>query len=45
MARPSFVNRHDELDLLRSRFERETSELVVIHGRRRLEKRTRRWRV
>ncbi|MFC6863082.1 ATP-binding protein [Halomicroarcula sp. GCM10025817] len=38
MSRPSFVNRHDELDLLRSRFESETAELVVIYGRRRLGK-------
>ncbi|ELZ40032.1 ATPase (AAA+ superfamily) protein [Halorubrum californiense DSM 19288] len=38
MARPQFVDRDDELDLLRSRFERDDSDLVVIYGRRRLGK-------
>ncbi|WP_058828449.1 ATP-binding protein [Haloferax sp. Q22] len=38
MSRPSFVNRDDELSFLRSRFDRETAELLVIYGRRRLGK-------
>lgn len=38
MSHPRFVNREDELDLLESRFERETAELLVVYGRRRLGK-------
>ncbi|WP_042665101.1 ATP-binding protein [Haloferax sp. ATB1] len=38
MSRPSFVNRDDELSFLRSRFDRDTAELLVIYGRRRLGK-------
>lgn len=38
MAHPQFVNREDELELLRSRFDSETAELLVIYGRRRLGK-------
>ncbi|RLM48451.1 ATP-binding protein, partial [Halorubrum sp. Atlit-28R] len=38
MSRPSFVNRDDELSFLRSRFDRDTVELLVIYGRRRLGK-------
>jgi len=38
MTPPRFVDRVDELDLLKSRFENDTAELVVIYGRRRLGK-------
>jgi len=38
MARPQFVNRDDELDLLYSRFGRDEADLIVIYGRRRLGK-------
>ena len=38
MDPPRFVDREDELDLLESRFETDTAELVVIYGRRRLGK-------
>ncbi|MFB1066085.1 ATP-binding protein [Natrinema sp. H-ect4] len=38
MTPPRFVDRVDELDLLQSRFENDTAELVVIYGRRRLGK-------
>ncbi|ELZ89094.1 ATP-binding protein [Haloferax sulfurifontis] len=38
MSRPSFVNRDDKLSFLRSRFDRDTAELLVIYGRRRLGK-------
>jgi AAA+ ATPase superfamily predicted ATPase len=38
MPTSPFINRHDELDLLQSRFESETAELLVIYGRRRLGK-------
>ncbi|QOS10749.1 DUF234 domain protein [Haloferax gibbonsii] len=38
MSRPAFVNRDDELSFLRSRFDRDTAELLVIYGRRRLGK-------
>ncbi len=38
MSKSPFVNRHDELSLLQSRFESETAELLVIYGRRRLGK-------
>jgi len=38
MSHSPFINRHDELDLLSSRFESESSELIVIYGRRRLGK-------
>ncbi len=33
MTPPRFVDRVDELDLLKSRFENDTAELVVIYGR------------
>jgi AAA+ ATPase superfamily predicted ATPase len=38
MSLPQFVDREDELDLLKSGFESETAELFVIYGRRRLGK-------
>lgn len=38
MSRPHFVNREDELEMLRSRFRRDTADLLVIYGRRRLGK-------
>ncbi len=38
MTNPRFVNRETELDLLASRFERDTAELIVVYGRRRLGK-------
>ncbi len=38
MSHPQFVNREDELELLRSRFDRETADLLVVYGRRRLGK-------
>jgi len=38
MPTSPFINRRDELDLLQSRFESETAELLVIYGRRRLGK-------
>ncbi|WP_440009060.1 ATP-binding protein [Halomicrococcus sp. SG-WS-1] len=38
MAHPRFVNRESELDMLRSRFQNETAELIVVYGRRRLGK-------
>ncbi len=38
MSHSPFINRHDELDLLSARFESESSELIVIYGRRRLGK-------
>ena len=38
MARPRFVDRKDELNLLQSRFEEDSAELFVIYGRRRLGK-------
>jgi AAA+ ATPase superfamily predicted ATPase len=38
MSLPQFVDREDELDLLKSGFESETAELFVVYGRRRLGK-------
>lgn len=38
MDRPQFVNRGDELEMLKSRFESDTAELIVVYGRRRLGK-------
>lgn len=38
MAHRRFVDRDDELDLLESRFESDTAELIVVYGRRRLGK-------
>ncbi|QSW99961.1 ATP-binding protein [Haloterrigena alkaliphila] len=38
MAHPRFIDREDELELLRSRFERDAAELLVVYGRRRLGK-------
>lgn len=38
MSHPRFVNREDELELLTSRFESDTAELLVVYGRRRLGK-------
>jgi len=38
MAYPRFVNREDELEMLHSRFESDTAELLVVYGRRRLGK-------
>ncbi|QLG61117.1 ATP-binding protein [Halorarum salinum] len=38
MAHPRFVDRGEELELLESRFESETAELIVVYGRRRLGK-------
>ena len=38
MATQCFVDRDDELELLESRFENDTAELLVIYGRRRLGK-------
>lgn len=38
MTHPRFVDREEERSLLESRFESETSELIVIYGRRRLGK-------
>lgn len=38
MARPRFVNREDELEMLESQFESDTAELSVVYGRRRLGK-------
>ncbi|ELZ95948.1 putative ATPase (AAA+ superfamily) protein [Haloferax mucosum ATCC BAA-1512] len=38
MSHPRFVNRSDELALLRSRFDRDTAEFLVVYGRRRLGK-------
>ncbi|WP_435102448.1 ATP-binding protein [Halarchaeum sp. P4] len=38
MPSTQFVNRNDELDLLRSRFDQDDADLVVIYGRRRLGK-------
>jgi len=40
MSTTTFINRRNELDLLQSRFESETAELLVIHGRRQLGKST-----
>jgi len=38
MVHRQFVNRESELDLLESRFERDTADFVVVYGRRRLGK-------
>jgi len=38
MEDPSFINRHNELTLLREGFESDSAELFVIYGRRRLGK-------
>lgn len=38
MAPPRFVNREKDLDTLRSQFQRDTADLSVIYGRRRLGK-------
>ncbi|WP_363463392.1 ATP-binding protein [Halogeometricum borinquense] len=38
MSHPRFVNREDELEMLTSRFDRDTAELLVVYGRRRLGK-------
>ncbi|WP_136602882.1 ATP-binding protein [Salinigranum halophilum] len=38
MSRPRFVDREDELETLKNAFQSDTSELVVIYGRRRLGK-------
>ncbi|SDQ94528.1 ATP-binding protein [Natronobacterium texcoconense] len=38
MTHPRFVNREDELEFLKSRFESERAELIVVYGRRRLGK-------
>ncbi|QIO24254.1 ATP-binding protein [Haloarcula sp. JP-L23] len=38
MSHPRFINRQDELDVLRSRFKSASAELLVIYGRRRLGK-------
>lgn len=38
MPRSEFINRESELDMLSSRFESETAELIVVYGRRRLGK-------
>lgn len=38
MKRPGFVDRERELDTLRSRFGRDSADLVVVYGRRRLGK-------
>lgn len=38
MPQSRFINRHEELDVVRSRFESEAAELVVVYGRRRLGK-------
>ncbi|KTG25148.1 AAA family ATPase, partial [Haloferax profundi] len=38
MKQPRFVDRDDELELLTSRFDRNTAELLVVYGRRRLGK-------
>jgi len=38
MTSPEFVNREDELEMLQTRFDRETADLIVVYGRRRLGK-------
>jgi len=38
MAPTRFVNREDELEMLKSRFESDSAELLVVYGRRRLGK-------
>lgn len=38
MTHPRFVNREEELNILNSRFESDTAELLIVYGRRRLGK-------